>query len=184
MINQNMYALGANRSCIRELFEYGRQRASIVGAGNVFDYSLGNPSIPAPAGVNEAIKAVLDEMPSLAIHGYTSAIGDADTRKAIADDFAAIPIEKTPKVKVAVIGELYLKYSAPGNNHLEEFLAEQDCEVYVPSILGFGIYKTTGALEDLRLYGGKPIKKLILEIAMKYMFWMEDILISAIKSNM
>lgn len=103
--------------------------------------------------------------------------------KAIADDFASIKIEKTPKVKVAVIGELFLKYSAPGNNHLEEFLAEQDCEVYVPSILGFGIYKTNGALEDLRLYGGKPIKKLILEIAMKYMFKMEDILISALEAN-
>ena len=103
--------------------------------------------------------------------------------KAIADDFASIKIEKTPKVRVAVIGELFLKYSAPGNNHLEEFLAEQDCEVYVPSILGFGIYKTNGALEDLRLYGGKPLKKLILEIAMKYMFKMEDILISALEEN-
>ena len=103
--------------------------------------------------------------------------------KAIADDFASIKIEKTDKVKVAVIGELFLKYSAPGNNHLEEFLAEQDCEVYVPSILGFGIYKTNGALEDLRLYGGNPFKKLILEVVMKYMFWMEDILISAIEAN-
>ena len=103
--------------------------------------------------------------------------------KAIADDFASIPVEKTPKVKVAVIGELFLKYSAPGNNHLEEFLAEQDCEVYVPSILGFGIYKTNGALEDLRLYGGSKIKRLILEIAMKYMFKMEDLLISAIEAN-
>lgn len=103
--------------------------------------------------------------------------------KAIADDFASIKIEKTPKVKVAVIGELFLKYSAPGNNHLEEFLAQQDCEVYVPSILGFGIYKTNGALEDLRLYGGNKMKKLILEIAMKYMFKMEDLLISAIEAN-
>lgn len=103
--------------------------------------------------------------------------------KAIADDFASIKIEKTPKVKVAVIGELFLKYSAPGNNHLEEFLAGQDCEVYVPSILGFGIYKTNGALEDLRLYGGNKAKKAILEIAMKYMFKMEDILISAIEEN-
>lgn len=103
--------------------------------------------------------------------------------KAIADEFAAIEIKKTKKVKVAVIGELFLKYSAAGNNHLEEFLAEQDCEVYVPSILGFGIYKTNGALEDLRLYGGSKIKRLILEIAMKYMFKMEDILISAIEAN-
>ena len=89
MINKNMYALGANRSCIRELFEYGRQRAAVVGAENVFDYSLGNPSIPAPAGVNEAIKAVLEEMPSLAIHGYTSAPGDLPLRQAVADDLNA-----------------------------------------------------------------------------------------------
>ena len=89
MINQNMYALGANRSCIRELFEYGRQRAAIVGAENVFDYSLGNPSIPAPAGVNAAICAVLNEMPSLAVHGYTSAAGDLGLRQAVADDLNA-----------------------------------------------------------------------------------------------
>ena len=86
MINKNMYALGANRSCIRELFEYGRQRAAIVGPENVFDYSLGNPSIPAPAGVNEAIAAVLNEMDSLAVHGYTSAPGDLGLRQAVADD--------------------------------------------------------------------------------------------------
>ena len=86
MINKSMYALGANRSCIRELFEYGRQRAAIVGAENVFDYSLGNPSIPAPAGVNEAIHAVLNEMDSLAVHGYTSAPGDLPLRQAVAED--------------------------------------------------------------------------------------------------
>ena len=89
MINKNMYALGANRSCIRELFEYGRQRAAIVGPENVFDYSLGNPSIPAPAGVNEAIAAVIAEMPSLAVHGYTSAPGDLQRRSAVAEDLNA-----------------------------------------------------------------------------------------------
>ena len=86
MINEKMYALGANRSCIRELFEYGSQRAAIVGRENVFDYSLGNPSIPAPAGVNEAIHAVLNEMDSLAVHGYTSAPGDLGLRQAVAAD--------------------------------------------------------------------------------------------------
>ena len=86
MINQKMYALGANRSCIRELFEYGSQRSAVVGRENVFDYSLGNPSIPAPAGVNEAIHAVLNEMDSLAVHGYTSAPGDLQLRQAVAED--------------------------------------------------------------------------------------------------
>ena len=86
MINEKAYALGANRSCIRDLFEYGRRRAAIVGDENVFDYSLGNPSIPAPAAVNDAIRQVLEEMDSLQVHGYTSAVGDLDTRKAISED--------------------------------------------------------------------------------------------------
>ena len=86
MINQNAYALGANRSCIRELFEYGRARAAIVGADHVYDYSLGNPSIPAPAGVNDAIREILRDTDSLLVHGYTSATGDFEARKAISDD--------------------------------------------------------------------------------------------------
>ena len=86
MINEVAYGLGSNRSCIRELFEYGRQRAAIVGAENVYDYSLGNPSIPAPAQVEQAIRDILTDTDSLAIHGYTSAVGDLTCRQAIADD--------------------------------------------------------------------------------------------------
>ena len=86
MLNETSYALGANRSVIRDLFEYGRARAAIVGDENIFDYSLGNPSIPSPAAVNDTIRAILDDTDSLAIHGYTSAIGDLACRKAIADD--------------------------------------------------------------------------------------------------
>lgn len=86
MYNEKAYALGANRSCIRELFEYGRCRAAVVGAENVYDYSLGNPSIPAPAGVDQAVRDILTDTPSLLVHGYTSAVGDLETRQAIADD--------------------------------------------------------------------------------------------------
>ena len=89
MLNSSAYALGANRSCIRDLFEYGCQRAAVVGRENVYDYSLGNPSIPAPAGVNEAVHAILNETDSLLVHGYTSAVGDYDARKAISDDLNA-----------------------------------------------------------------------------------------------
>ena len=89
MFNQTAYALGANRSVIRDLFEYGCQRAAIVGRENVFDYSLGNPSIPAPEAVNQAIRDILTDTDSLAVHGYTSAVGDYATRKAIADDLNA-----------------------------------------------------------------------------------------------
>ena len=89
MINEKSYALGANRSCIRDLFEYGRQRAAIVGNENVYDYSLGNPSIPSPPEVNQTVRAVLEDTDSLLVHGYTSAIGDLATRKAISDDLNA-----------------------------------------------------------------------------------------------
>ncbi len=86
MVSKEMWALGANRSVIRDLFEYGLKQAAIVGPENVFDYSLGNPSIPSPDAVNDAVRAILDDTDSIKIHGYTSAIGDFETRKAIADD--------------------------------------------------------------------------------------------------
>ena len=86
MLNEKAYALGANRSVIRDLFEYGRQRSAVVGEENVFDYSLGNPSIPSPPAVNDAIRDILKDTDSLTVHGYTSAVGDYATRKAISDD--------------------------------------------------------------------------------------------------
>ena len=89
MYNPQVYQLGAKRSCIRELFEYGCRRAAIVGRENVYDYSLGNPSIPAPAQVADAIRQILADTDSLAIHGYTSAVGALATRQAIADDLNA-----------------------------------------------------------------------------------------------
>ena len=89
MYNPQAYQLGAKRSCIRELFEYGCRRAEIVGRENVYDYSLGNPSIPAPIQVADTINQILQDTDSLAIHGYTSAVGAIATRQAIADDLNA-----------------------------------------------------------------------------------------------
>ena len=89
MLNERAYALGANRSVIRDLFEYGSQRAAVVGRENVFDYSLGNPSIPSPKEVDQAIRDILSDTDSLLVHGYTSAVGDYAARKAISDDLNA-----------------------------------------------------------------------------------------------
>ena len=89
MLNERAYALGANRSAIRDLFEYGRARAAILGEDKVYDYSLGNPSIPSPKEVDDTIRAVLSDTDSLLVHGYTSATGDYATRKAISDDLNA-----------------------------------------------------------------------------------------------
>ena len=65
MVSERMLGLGTARSVIRELFEYGKQRAAVVGAENVFDFSLGNPSVPAPAAVNETAIRILRENPDL-----------------------------------------------------------------------------------------------------------------------
>ena len=83
MYNETAYALGSVRSYIREVFEYGRQQSRIVGEENVFDYSLGNPSIPAPEKVNQTICHVLDTESSIKVHGYTSGPGDDAIREAV-----------------------------------------------------------------------------------------------------
>jgi len=85
MISKKMYELGSKRSVIRETFEYGKKRAAEVGAENVFDFSLGNPNVPAPECVNEAIMDIVKTKDSVLLHGYTSAQGDANVRKTIAD---------------------------------------------------------------------------------------------------
>ena len=72
MVNESMREMGHTRSCIRELFEYGKKQAAIVGKENVFDFSIGNPSIPAPEEVNEAIINAVETLDSITIHGYTS----------------------------------------------------------------------------------------------------------------
>ena len=87
--NKEMYGLGSKRSVIRDLFEFGKKRKMEVGEDKVFDFSLGNPSVPAPECVRQAIMALAAEPDSTALHGYTSAQGDAGVRKAIADDINA-----------------------------------------------------------------------------------------------
>ncbi len=85
MFPENTLAWGRSRSCIRELAEYGARRRAEIGAENVFDFSLGNPSIPAPACINETISGLLDG-DSVALHGYTTAAGIRTLRAKIADD--------------------------------------------------------------------------------------------------
>lgn len=87
MLVQKKVQLGQKRSCIRELFEHGLRQAVVVGKENVFDFSIGNPSVPAPAEVAQAFHDLTDpSLDSLSIHGYTTAMGDADAREAIAAD--------------------------------------------------------------------------------------------------
>ena len=84
--NTKMFELGNKRSIIREIFEYSKTRSAEIGAENVFNFSLGNPSVPAPDEVNNVIRELLDSSDSVLLHGYTSAQGDLGVRRAIAEN--------------------------------------------------------------------------------------------------
>ncbi len=101
----------------------------------------------------------------------------------IVEDFAAIPVNRVPKVKVGIVGEIYVKYAAIANNDLEEFLSSQDCEINVPGILNFMIFKVDNRMEDINLYGGNPIKYQVVKLLFNYFCKMQNVLISAIKKQ-
>ncbi|MGN0526679.1 MAG: pyridoxal phosphate-dependent aminotransferase [Acutalibacteraceae bacterium] len=84
MVSKNMLGLGKKSSVIREIFEYGKKRKAEIGEENVFDFSLGNPSVPAPQKVTDVMLEFLKNTPAVNLHGYTSAPGDIDVRNAIA----------------------------------------------------------------------------------------------------
>ena len=91
---------------------------------------------------------------------------------AIAADYATIPVTRVPKVKVGVVGEIYVKYSPLGNNDLEKFLESQDCEVNLPGLMGFVEYCVANTRLDIDLYGGN---KLVAGGADAFLGWLDSI---------
>ena len=89
MYNQKAYELGTVGCMIRDIHAYGCERAKTVGPENVYDFTIGNPSIPTPPQVEQTIRDILSDTPSLQIHSYTSDAGDLQARQAIADDLNA-----------------------------------------------------------------------------------------------
>lgn len=85
MINQRNIQLGKKRSAIRELFEYGKKRKAEIGANKVFDFSIGNPSVPTPDEVRDAINEIINTYDPVLLHGYTSAQGDYSVRETLAN---------------------------------------------------------------------------------------------------
>lgn len=84
MISQRMLALGRHNSVIRDIAEYGQQRSAEIGAENVFDFSIGNPSVPAPQTVTDTLQDLIAQIPAVSLHAYTSAPGDPGVREAVA----------------------------------------------------------------------------------------------------
>ena len=126
MISNAMYSLGAKRSCIRELFEYGIQQAKIVGKENVMDFSIGNPSIPTPDAVTAAFDQLVQSEDTIAVHGYTPAAGDFDARKAVADN-----LTRRAHVEIRPDNIYFTCGAAPALISTVRALAVEDAEIMV-----------------------------------------------------
>lgn len=99
----------------------------------------------------------------------------------IVRSFNAIPMEKKNKVKVGIVGEIYVKFSSLGNNNLEEFLYNEDCEVMIPGLLGFIMYTVENGVIDHQLYGKGKIKSIVMKKINDYLGSVEGIMIDAVK---
>lgn len=84
MVNKTMLARGNQSSVIRELFEYGKIRKNEIGEDNVFDFSIGNPSVPCPDAINNALIDIINNYDPIGLHGYSSAIGHLSVRESVA----------------------------------------------------------------------------------------------------
>ena len=103
--------------------------------------------------------------------------------QAIAKEFAQIPLAKSEKIKVGIVGEIYMKYAPLGNNNLQQFLEEQGCEVMVPSMMGFLYYGADNAITDRKYYGGRFFSSHITQFLMKALFMVEKMSNDAIRKQ-
>lgn len=101
--------------------------------------------------------------------------------KKIAKSFSKIPIHLEEKTKVGIVGEIYVKYSQLANNHLEEFLHEENCEVMVPGLMSFLIFTVDNRLEDINIYGGSKIVYKISDLIKKVLTNLENVIIQTVK---
>lgn len=102
---------------------------------------------------------------------------------AIADEFSQIEIKKTEKIKVGIVGEIYMKYAPLGNNNLQQFLEDQGCEVMVPSMMGFLYYGVDNAVTDRKYYGGRFFSAHLSQFLMKQLFKIERMSLDAIRKQ-
>lgn len=112
--------------------------------------------------------------------GYTLEEIDEYLHK-ITKSFSKIELNKEPKVKVGIVGEIYVKYSEMANNGLENFLAEQDCEVCVPGIMGFAAFKVDNRIEDIKMFGGSKLKYQFCQMLLNYILKLEGLMVDAAK---
>lgn len=116
-------------------------------------------------------------------HGGTSEKTIRKNLTAIAKDFAAVKLDGKPRVKVGVVGEIYVKFAPLGNNNLEDFLHGEDCEVNLPGLMNFMLFKIDNRLIDIDLYGGHKIKRAVCQWLFDYNTKMQEYFCDAIREN-
>ena len=100
--------------------------------------------------------------------------------RSIIRSFAAIPRSREKKVRVGVVGEIYVKYASFANNGLEKFLAEQGCEVMVPGLLGFLMFKVDARIQDFLIYGGSRAKYILATRLLNYLEKIERVFMESV----
>lgn len=110
-------------------------------------------------------------------------MGTAKTYKKILDDFAKIKRNKVKKIKVGIVGEIYVKYSPLANNHLEDFLISEGCEPVVPSLLDFVLYCAINTVNDGKIYGFKNKSTTLFKIGYDVIYSKQKQMIKIIKEH-
>lgn len=146
---------------------------------------LSNQTKPYEVNKGESMALVQewsDKISQMLIEGKGYTLEEIDeTLDKITKSFSKIELNKVPKVKVGIVGEIYVKYSAMANNGLEEFLAEQDCEVCLPGLMGFASFKVDNRIEDIKMFGGNGVKFKVIQMLLNYLTKLEGLMIEAAK---
>ncbi|MBQ1507248.1 MAG: 2-hydroxyacyl-CoA dehydratase, partial [Ruminococcus sp.] len=138
---------------------------------------LSNQTKPYEVNKGESMKLVdewVDRISRLLVEGKGYTLEELDENlDRITRSFSKIELNKVPKVKVGIVGEIYVKYSKMANNGLEEFLASQDCEVCVPGLMGFAAFKVDNRIEDYKMFGGNKLKYDFCKMLLNYVTKLE-----------
>ncbi len=144
---------------------------------------LSNQTKPYEVNKGETMALVeswSDRISKMLIDGKGYSMEEVDeTLHKLTKDFSKIKLNRVPKVKVGVVGEIYVKYSKMANNGLEDFLAEQDCEVCLPGLMGFACFKVDNRIEDYKMFGGNRIKYEFCKRLLDYLTGLEKVMIEA-----
>ena len=142
---------------------------------------LSNQTKPYEVNKGETMALVDDwiaKISQMLIEGKGYTLEEIDeTLDKMTKSFTKIELNKVPKVKVGIVGEIYVKYSKMANNGLEDFLAEQDCEVCVPGLMGFASFKVDNRIEDVKMFGGSSLKLKFCQVLLNYLTKLERLMI-------